>query len=151
MELVIGSRNYLQACNWVQSTSLSHCSQDTVMMSRHPTQLWHVFMGALLTNFQLLPPCLYQEYPFFPCKWLFCSSYAGNLRTRRNSQNPKEIPNSKESPCSVLDSFAVYEAGWAEGSAPSGCILYKREGKASKPDWFPLQWLKTSLLTYTSN
>lgn len=89
--------------------------------------------------------------PFFSCKWLFCSSNAGNLRTRRNSQNPKEIPNSKDSPCSVLDCFAVYEAGWAEGSAPSGCILYKREAKASKPDWFPLQWLKTSLLTYTSN
>lgn len=98
MELVIGSRNYLQACNWVQSTSLSHCSQDTVMMSRHPTQLWHVFMGALLTNFQLLPPPLYQEYPFFPASG---SSAAPTqeiyvreetLRTPRKSQIQRRVP-----------------------------------------------------------
>lgn len=82
---------------------------------------------------------------------LFCSSYTGILCMRRNSQNPKKISNWKENPCSVLDRFAGSKTGWAEGSAASGCILYKREGKASKPDWFPLQWLKNFLLTYTSN
>lgn len=69
----------------------------------HPTQLWHVFMGAVPTNFQLLPPCLYKEYTcIFPWNWLFCSSYAGNLCMRRNAQNPKEISNCKENPCSLL-------------------------------------------------
>lgn len=51
------------------------------------------------------------------------------LRTPRKSQIVRRIPV----PC-----FAGSKAGWAEGSAPSGCILYKREGKACKPDWFPL-------------
>lgn len=88
---------------------------------------------------------------FFPCKWIFCSFCAGNLCMRRNSQNPKEISDWKENMCSVLDSFAGSKAGWPEGSAPSGCILHKREGKASKPNWFPLQWLQSSLLIYTAN
>lgn len=40
--------------------------------------------------------------PFFPWNWLFCSSYAGNLCIRRNSQNLNEISNWKENPCSLL-------------------------------------------------
>lgn len=60
-------------------------------LSPHPAG--HVFMGVLPAEFQLLPPRLYQENPFFPCNWLFCSSYAGNTCTRRNSQDHKEISN----------------------------------------------------------
>lgn len=120
-------------------------------MSCHSMQLWHIFMGALLTNFQLLPPHLYQEYPSFPLQLalpqLLHRKSVYEKKFIHIHTFPKEISNQRRIPTQYWTALLGLRQDELRDQHPLAAFFTKERVKTASQSGFllsgskPLCWL----------